>query len=215
MLPPVVNMVTDPIRVWEIPNDATTPDFGLPFSVSDAHSGIKSWTVQSHPIGSGSWTFVISGAGAGPKEPPIHSAEGTRLDYRIVAKDRQGNTGISAIRRVYIPTDDDPLDSGFSTTPVSAPDPAAFGTSYSQMSSGTFSHTYTGPLAPNCLFELIGPGTGPWEVTVTADGGAPTPLNADSFGDLPRQTLYSDGSCATSYVVTWVSGAFGLDAVLG
>ena len=79
------------------------PDFTFPFSVSDAHSGIKSWTVQRRQVGSLSWTFVASGTSAGPKSPDHSSVEGTRLDYRVVAKDKQGNKKISPSRRVYIP----------------------------------------------------------------------------------------------------------------
>jgi hypothetical protein len=213
MLPPVSTMlVTDPLRVWV---DSTTPDFGLPFSVSDADAGIKSWTVQSHAIGAGSWTFVLKGTGAGAKEPPIHSAEGARLDYRVVAKDRQGNQTIGPTRRVYIPIDDDDIALGFSVIPVTATDGTPFGGTYSQMSSGTFTYTWT-PNPADCLFELIGPGSGTWNVTVTPSVGTPTTIDNSQFSALPRQTLYSNNDCsATSYVVTWNSGTFGLDAVLG
>jgi hypothetical protein len=213
MVPPVVDMdlATDPLRVWE---DSTGPNFTLPFSVSDADAGIKSWTVQRHPIGSGTWTFVISGTGAGHKDAPISSAEGTRLDYRVVATDRQGNRTISLPRRVYIPTDDDDLAAGFSSPPPPpVPDLDAFGGTYSQLVAGTFTYTWTP--GTDCFFELIGPGAGPWNVTVTPMGGAPTTIDDTMFPDVQRQTLYSDATCATSYVVTWNSGVFGLDAVLG
>jgi hypothetical protein len=215
MIPPVVNMNTTPLRVWR---SSPTANFTFPFSVSDRHSGIKSWTVQRSVIDSGVWTPVISGAGKGAKTPVISGTESTRLDYRVVARDKQGNQKISPTRRVYIPTDDDDpaIGDGFSVVPAPATDLTnAFGGSYSQMSSGTFTHTYTGIPGVDCLFELIGPGTGPWEVTVTTSLGASTTRNADSFDDLPRQTLYTDATCATSYTVTWVSGTFGLDAVLG
>ena len=209
MIPPVVNLTTTPLRVWE---SSTTPDFTFPFTVTDAHTGIQSWTVQRREVGSASWTFVVSGPGGGAKSPDIVGVEGTRFDYRVVARDRQGNVRTSLSRRVYIPTDDDALVGEFSPAPETATDATAFGGTYSEMSSGTFTHTRTGT---DCLFELIGPGSGTWEVTVTADGGTPATLNADSFDDLPRQTLYSDSTCATTYVVTWVAGTFGLDAVLG
>ena len=217
MLPPILTMTTDPLRIWELPTDSTTANFGLPFSLSDPDAGIKSWTVQSHAIGSGNWTFVISGTGAGSKDPPITSVEGARLDYRVVAKDRQGNRTIGLTRRVYIPKDDDDpvIAAGFSVPPAPASDVTAFGDSYSQMSSGTFTYTWT-PNPADCLFELIGPGSGPWNVTVTPLGGSPTIIDDMSFTDAPRQTLYSNNDCnATSYVVTWNSGTFGLDAVLG
>jgi hypothetical protein len=214
MVPPVVDMdlATDPLRVWE---DSIGPNFTLPFSVSDAHSGIKSWTVQSRPIGSGTWTSVISGTGSGHKDAPVSSVEGARLNYRVVAKDRQGNRTAGPARRVYIPFDDDDLVAGFSVAPITATDGAPFGGTYSQMSSGTFTYTWT-PNPADCLFELIGPGSGTWSVEVAAGANPPAPPISDmDFPDLPRQTLYSDSSCATSYTVTWVSGTFGLDAVLG
>lgn len=210
MIPPTVNMTTSPLRVWE---DSISAAFGLPFSVSDAHAGIKSWTVQRREVDSLTWSNVISGFTGGSKDPPIVGDEGTRFDYRVVAKDKQGNQTITLPRRVYIPIDDVDLVAGFSTPPATANDGAPFGGTYSQMSSGTFTYNWTP--GTDCLFELIGPGTGPWEVTVTAGAGGPQTVNADSFPDLPRQTLYTDTSCATTYTVTWGSGTFGLDAVLG
>jgi hypothetical protein len=41
--PPVVNMTTDALRVWEV---GTTSAFELPFTVSDSDSGIDSWTAR-------------------------------------------------------------------------------------------------------------------------------------------------------------------------
>jgi hypothetical protein len=218
MLPPILTMTTDPLRVWELPTDSTTANFGLPFSLSDPDAGIKSWTVQSHAIGSGNWTFVISGTGAGSKDPPITSVEGARLDYRVVAKDRQGNQMIGPTRRVYIPRDDDSLgpEGVFSVPPTPATDVSAFGGSYSQMAAtDTLTYTWT-PDATDCLFELIGPGTGTWSITVTPLGGSATPAITDAtIADQPRQVIYSDGSCAASYLVAVTTGPFGLDAVLG
>jgi hypothetical protein len=213
MIPPSVTMSTGTLRVLEPPTNSTSADFHLPFSTSDAHSGVKSWTVQSHPIGSGSWTFVLSGSGSGAKSPLVHGAEGTRLDYRVVAKDKQGNTKIGPMRRVYIPTDDDApaIASGFSVAPTTATDATAFGGSYSQMTSGTITLTP----ATECIFELIGPGSGSWSVDIAVGADLPTTISDTDFPDQPRQTLYSDSTCGATYTVTWVSGAFGLDAVLG
>jgi hypothetical protein len=214
MLPPVVTMVTDPLRVWQ---DSTTPDFTFPFSLLDANSGMKSWSVQARPVGGASWTTVASGTGGGTKSPDLIGVEGTRTDYRVVAKDRQGNRTVGPARRVYIPTDDDPdLASGFSPAAASPVlDPTAFGGSYTQLVSGTFTYTWT-PNPADCLFELIGPGTGTWNVTVMPSTGSPTTIDNSQFTAAPRQTLYSNDDCtATSYVITWNSGTFSLDAVLG
>lgn len=213
MVPPLVDMTADPLRVWA---DSTTPDFTFPFSVSDAHSGIQSWSVQGREVASVSWTTVASGTGAGAKSPDIAGAEGTRFDYRVVANDKQGNQTIDT-RRVYIPRDDDSLgpEGVFSVAPTSVPDTGAFGGSYSQMAA-TDAFTYTWTPGADCLFELIGPGSGTWDVTVTPAVGSATTIDDSLFTDAQRQTLYSNNDCgATSYVVTVNSGTFGLDAVLG
>lgn len=209
---PVATMTTTPLRVWE---DSTSSAFGLPFSVADAHSGIRSWAVQRRAVDAATWANVISGSTGGSKEPTILGDEGTRFDYRVVAKDRQGNQKISLLRRVYIPRDDDSLgpEGVFSVPPTSASDGTPFGGSYSQMSSGTFTYTWTP--GSDCLFELIGPGTGTWNVTVTPALGTPTTIDNSQFTAASRQTLYSDSTCAASYVVTLNTGTFGLDAVLG
>ncbi len=212
MIPPVATMTTTPVRVWE---SSTTTQFKLPFSVTDAHAGIQSWIVQRREVGFASWTFVSQGASGGSKNPGVIGVEGTRFDYRVVATDKQGNQRISPLRRVYIPTDDDApnVAAGFLVPPTTATDTTAFGGSYSEMSSGTFTYTWTP--GTDCLFELIGPGSGTWDVTVTPADGSPTNITDAGFPDQPRQTLYSDTTCATSYVVIWNAGTFGLDAVLG
>jgi hypothetical protein len=213
MIPPLVNMTTTPLRVWL---NSTTANFTFPFAVSDQHSGIKSWTVQRRAVDTLTWSNVISGFSKGSKQPPIDGqGEGTRFEYRVVARDKQGNQRIGATRRVYIPTDDDDLaPAWFSVAPTPVSDSTAFGGGYSQMSSGTFTYNWTP--GTDCLFELIGSGTGPWNVTVTPAGGTPMPIDDTMFTDAQRQTLFSNDDCsATQYIVTVNSGTFGLDAVLG
>jgi hypothetical protein len=214
MIPPLVKMTTTPLRVWR---NSTTANFTFPFAVFDRHSGIKSWTVQRRAVDTLTWSNVISGFSKGSKQPPIDDqGEGTRFDYRVVARDKQGNQKISLPRRVYIPLDDRNLGTQgvFSDPPSLINDGTAFGGTISQISSGTFTYTWTP--GSDCLFELIGPGSGPWNVTVTPSVGSPTTINDVSFTDGPRRTLYSNNDCnATSYVVTVNSGTFGLDAVLG
>ena len=201
--------------MWE---NSTTANFTFPFSVSDAHSGIQSWTLQSRPVGSASWTTAASGTAGGAKNPPITGVEGTRTDYRVVATDKQGNQKIR-IRRVYIPTDDDDLAGElFSVPPVPVPnDDTAFGESYSTMTVPTSTFTYTWTPGTDCLFELIGPSSGTWSVDVTAgddrgddDHGCrlrPGPATADALLATRRARL------PTSSPLN--SGVFGLDAVLG
>ena len=212
MVLPVATMTTTPLRVWENSTNATFP---LPFSVSDAHSGIKSWTVQRSMIDSGVWTNVVSGKGAGAKVPVINGAEGTMLDYRVIARDKQGNQKLSPSRRVYIPRDDDSLgpQGAFSDPPTLIADGTAFGGTISQMAA-TDTLTYTWTPGSDCLFELIAPGSGTWNINVVAGAGAPTVIDSGSVPDAPRQTIYTDSACAASYTVTVNSGPFGLDAVL-
>jgi hypothetical protein len=214
MLPPVVTQLTDPLREWV---DSTTPGFTFPFSVSDANAGIKSWTVQRYEVGTATWSNVISGSTGGSKDAPIVGEEGTRVDYRVVAKDKQGNMRIGPTRRVYIPRDEDTVgpEGVFSVAPTPVSDTDAFGGTYSQMAA-TDTFTYTWTPGADCLFELIGPGSGTWNVTVAPSVGAPTTIDNSQFTAAPRLTLYSNNDCAaTSYVVTVNSGSFGLDAVLG
>lgn len=213
LIPPVVTMTQDPLRVWET---STTPNFTFPFSVSDAHAGIQSWTVQSRPVGSMSWATVVTGTSAGAKSPDVVGLERTRMDYRVIAKDNHGNQTIGPSRRVYIPTDDDDLDPGdFSMPPTVRSDGVMFGGSFSQMAvSDVFTYTFT-PTSGDCTFELIGPGDTTWTIDVSADGGPATTVSDVEIPDLPRQRVYSHDSCATTYAVTVTAGTFGLDAVLG
>ena len=214
MVPPVITMTTTPLRVWE---SSTNGNFTFPFDVSDAHTGIQAWALQSRPVGSLTWTTVASGAGAGAKSPDITGVEGTRTDYRVVATDKQGNKKISPSRRVYIPTDDDNLAPAgvFSNPPTPVLNGVFFSGGYSPMAaSETLTYTFTPP-GGDCTFELIGPGDGTWSIEVSADGGTATPVSDPDIDNLPRQTVYTDGSCATTYVVTVVAGTFNLDAVLG
>lgn len=216
LIPPIVNTTTTPLRVW---GSSTTPDFTFPFSVSDAHAGIQSWTIQQQPVGEASWTNLLSGTGAGTKQPTISGVEGTGVDYRVVAVDKHGNRTIGPSRRVYIPTDEDDLDpAAFSDPPVEISDVSAFGGTHTEMSTGTFTYTWTP--GTDCLFELIGPGSGDYWVQVTVDGGTTHNVLDDYFPDEPRQTLFSNGDgegegiCGNEYVVRWVTGTFALDAVL-
>jgi hypothetical protein len=213
LIPPTVSMNTDTLRVWEADTDAS---FSFPFTVSDTGgSGVKTWTVQRHPVGPGSWTNVATGTGGGAKSPTINGTEGTRFNYRVVVTDKHANKKVGPVRRVYIPRDDDSLSSEgvFSDTPGTMNEATAFGGAYSTMSAGTFTYTWTP--GTDCLFELIGPGSGTWDVTVTPLGGSSEVITDAQFADQPRQTLYSDSTCATRYEVAWNSGTFGLDALLG
>jgi hypothetical protein len=213
MIPPVVTLNTTPLRVWE---SSSTAEFTFPFSVTDAHTGIQSWVVQRREVGSASWAAISQGSSGGSKNPEITGVEGTRFDYRVVARDRQGNQRISPSRRVYIPTDDDDptIAAGFSVAPMPVPETDAFGGSYSEMAAtDVFTYVFGNP--GDCLFELIGPRTGTWTVGVTANAADQGDITSDGTGG-PREVLYSSTSCDTTFEFTVESGTgFGIDAVLG
>lgn len=212
--PPTVSMDTDTLRLWEVGTDATF-DFG--FTVSDTGgAGVATWRIQKREPG-GTWVEAgISGGGAGVKNPMVTGEEGTRNQYRVVVVDKHLNRTNGPGRLVYIPTDDDDLDpTAFSTPPTVLPNGVMFGESFSQMAaSDVFTYTFA-PTGGDCTFELIGPGDTTWTIEVSADGGSATTVSDVDIPNLPRQTIYSDDSCATTYVVTVTSGTFGLDAVLG
>jgi hypothetical protein len=212
LIPPKVSMTTNVLRVWVA---HSAPTFELSFSVSDSGgSGLDTWRVQRRRIGTSSWNNVTSGTGGGSKSPMINGSPG-RFQYRVVATDKHGNKDIGPIRRVYIPIDDGALPAGsFSgTASTNVPNVQAWEGSYTQLDTGGI-FTYTWTPGTDCLFELIGPGTGTWSVTVTPAGGSPELLTAPGGGQ--RLILYSDSSCATSYVFEVTAGdGFGVDAVLG
>jgi hypothetical protein len=212
LTPPDVDVATTPLRVWE---ESMSPAFGFPFTVSDEHSGIGFWTIQQRPVGSTGWTDVVSGSGEGSKEPTIEGTAGTRVDYRVVALDKQGNRTVSAIRRVYVPTDAAALGDGAVFTPdppTETLDAEAFGGSYTEIETLTYSWTP----GSDCLFEIVGSGFGDWMLLVGTSQSS-TVVFADQIPDLPRATVYSDESCAPRYdvFVQNDSGPFPLDAILG
>jgi hypothetical protein len=214
LIPPTVSMGTDPIRVWETGTDAT---FDFPFTLSDTGgAGVGTWRVQKREPG-GVWENTgVSGIGGGAKSPPVPGEEGTRNQYRVVVLDKQGNRRNGPAILVYIPTDDDDLGPAgiFSNPPTPVADGVFFSGGYSPMAtSDTLTYTFT-PTGDDCTFELIGPGDGTW--TIDVGNGVTTETVSDTdIDDLPRQTIYTDGSCASTYVVTVTAGTFDLDAVLG
>jgi hypothetical protein len=210
---PIVTMTSTPLRVWESSTDA---NFTFPFDVSDAHTGIRTWTLQSRPVGSASWTTAAAGTGAGAKSPDIAGVEDTRTDYRVVATDMQGNKAISSSRRVYIATDDDSVDASAYESPAIVVDASAFGGSYQE----TDSFTYVFTPSDGCqYFELVGPGgSGDWAVQVWVDGNFFATLVDDDYVDESRQSLFSSFPCTSVtyfFDQTGGTGRFAVDAVLG
>jgi hypothetical protein len=218
MKPPVVSM-PDPnfVRVWD---GGTISDFAFPFSVTDAHSGIGSWTVQRSPaFGPAAWTPVSSGTESGSQSPTLVGTPPGRFKFRVVALDKQGNQAIGDPRYVHVPTDISTSgpgvfsDSGASETPLAE----AWGGGYVPLDAGeAYTLEVTTP-DDGCLVELVGPGSGDWVVDVDING-FPDTINASQFDDGPRQMLYSwcvNSSLPTTFTFTVTSGTgFGVDAVV-
>ena len=102
MVLPVVTMTDDSAaRVGELDGrDLHPPVLGLRRAFRDQVLD-RPDAARSAPV---SWTFVALGNGRGHQRAADHQrSEGTRLDYRVIAKDKQGNQKISPTRRVYIP----------------------------------------------------------------------------------------------------------------
>jgi hypothetical protein len=216
--PPVVTMPeSNLLRVWDV---GTTSDFAFPFEVTDAHSGVDSWTIQRSPSsGSPVWTTVFSGTGSGSKSPTIVGTPTGLFKFRVRAVDKQGNVVIGDIRHVHVPTDVLPTGPGaFSDTGVvETPDPDAWGGGFVPLdATESFTFTFTDPTGCGWI-ELIGPGSGDWVVEISI-GGSIRPILASDLDDSQRQTLWSEG-CVTSgtiFILTVESGdGFGIDAIVG
>ena len=210
--PPVATLeATTDVRVWE---GLTSTTFSFPFSVSDAHSGVDSWSVQRRQ--SGTWSNVVSGSGDGSFNPDLDGTEGTQDFYRVRAVDEQGNIDFSLLRQVLVPLDDDNLGAaGTFTDPTSQSDATAFGGSY-QVSDLGETFTFDAATGGVCReFALIGPGGGDWTVDISRNGVPAKSIVAPAAAGT-RQVLYSDTLCLDTifeFEVTAGSG-FGVDAVL-
>ncbi len=132
MIPPVVNTVTTPLRVWQSSTTLPSPSRSrfptrIPGSSHGPSNAARSGQDQVDDR-------CLGDRQRGRGGPDIvDGVEGTRMEYRVVAKDEQGNRRIGPTRRVYIPRDDDTLapEGVFSATPTPASDGAPFGGGYS------------------------------------------------------------------------------------
>jgi hypothetical protein len=221
--PPILHDLTPPMVVvssdlLSVSDDATTPDFVFPFSVSDVHTNVT-WSVQSRGLGETAWATVLTGSGEGDKDPAFTGVSPGQYEYRVVAIDGHGNVTNSSIRGVHVPTDvDADTGPGTSTGGVDTVDVAAYGGSY--VSFNDVSDTYTinidHPGGPCRAFTVIGPGSGTWSVAVTEGATPIDTMSAIEFPDEPRYPIYSESICADAsrtFTVTLGTG-FGVDAVV-
>jgi hypothetical protein len=205
---------SEALRVW---GGSTTLAFEFPFRVADADSGIASWTVQRRSLSGTRWRNVDSGTGGGNILAHLVATAGTHSRYRVVARDEQGNRGISPSRIVLAPLDDDGLDpSLFRGVTRTVTHVNAFGGSYRRLGIGD-SFRWRLEAFDLCIFELVGPGGGTWVVDVEIRGSRVARLRAANFPDRQRQTLFTLRSCADPSTIRFrvASGSgFGVDAVL-
>jgi hypothetical protein len=216
---PDLSYETEPLRVWE---GSTTGDFVFPFTVTDAFTDIASWSVQGRLAGDTTWTTLSTGSGEGSHDPSFSGVPPGQYEYRVIAVDGQGNTTEGPITPVYVPTDLD-VDTGPGTSAggVNHHDTDAYGESYVAFNELTDSYSIDVSTGGSCRrFELIGPGTGDWQVQIT-DGLNPIGLIAAAdLADAPRQRLYGEelcGDATRAFIViggTDGSAGFGVDAVL-
>jgi len=220
LTPPVVAMDGSQINTWEV---STTSTFSFPFTVSDAHSGIASWTVQRRSLEStdGVWSDVVTGSTSGAIAPDI-AGTGGRFEYRVRAWDKQGNQRTGQTRWVFEATDvDELLGPGVfdpAATPVANVD--AFGGDYVPLQDPGDSYEWT-YVYPDDGFSrairFIGPGTGDWVVELFINGNSVDTISADSLPDAQRQLIrfWTTASDDLTFRFELVSGAgFGIDAVL-
>jgi hypothetical protein len=203
-----------PLRVW---SRSSTLAFDFPFRVTDADSGIASWTVQRRHVLGTIWRNVVSGSGGGTVDAHLIADAGTYFRYRVVARDHQGNVKSSPSRVVLAPLDDDGLDPAhFRGVTSSVAHLNAFGGTYRRLGIGD-SFRWRLEAFERCHFELVGPGSGTWVVDVEVRGSRVARLRAAEFRDRQRLTLFKLLRCGDPSTITFqvVSGSgFGVDAVL-
>ncbi|HUF60199.1 MAG TPA: hypothetical protein VMR89_12105 [Actinomycetota bacterium] len=216
LTPPVVTMTTTPLRVWET---SMTPLFNFTFTVSDAHSGMKSWRVERRTFEESTWEVVSTGTGSGTKNPAITGVPGHSF-YRVVAVDRHGNVKTGPSRRVYVPRDDrdlSPQGTYNDLTPVQVPDSQAWMETLTFLGlTDSLSYDYVETAGPCRPFELIGPGGGDWTVQVDVNGVPYTTIDGTGFtGD--RQVLFSYDMCDSTgfvFTVTEANVEFAVDGIV-
>jgi hypothetical protein len=220
LIPPVVDLATDPLLVSD---DATSPSFVFPFTVTDAHSKLT-WRVERRLLETTAWATVSSGSGGGSKDPSFTGVAPGQYQHRVVAIDAQGNRKNSAIRLVQVPTDVD-ADTGPGTSVGgidSPPDSTAYGGSFIAFDDLTDSYTvsFVHPGGPCRDLLVIGPGSGDWTVEVSDGVGTIDTIQAADIPAGARQVLYAESLCADATRIFTVTGGtdgsagFGVDAVL-
>jgi hypothetical protein len=199
-----------------IPPPASTT-VSLHVTVTDVGgSGLGSWALEQRAAGAGPWTAIAKSGRAGTHAVSITRAEGSAFDFRVVARDREGNATVSPVRSVSFPIDDaNPAFTYAGTWSQAEADPADYQgtleTSADATTPATATLTFQG-----ASIELFGRGLcGTGSVTID---GAPAGSTAQLCGSEHRAVIFSAaslGAGAHTLVLTVTGGELALDGALG
>lgn len=99
--------VTAPRITFPAPPVPASTEYDVSFAVSDSGgSGLRNWQLQQRSFGDTTWSLVEYGATGGSQSYGHLSSQDADDQFRVVARDRQGNMTTSPIRTVSVPRDD-------------------------------------------------------------------------------------------------------------
>lgn len=173
--------------------------YSIGFAVSDAGGSGLTWRVQHRPLGQQAWATVQSGTGPGTKTHQHVSAEDADDEYRIVARDGNGNTRISPIRLVSVPADDDDTDIVYADMWATTQASGAFlGSVTSSSDPGdTVTFQFTGRFV-----AWVAPGGGTGTASVSINGGAATDVDLSAFAGARQRVFTRTFSTAVPRTLT-------------
>jgi hypothetical protein len=214
--PGVLADLTPPHISWKsvpsISSDASaTLSYPIKFSVKDDQygSGIKSWTVQSRPFGSSSWTKVGTGSKLSPTVQVL-GVEGGTMVVRVIAIDKQGNKKVSPVRTTSVPFDDRNAAIVYSASTQATPAQAFLSTTSSIGNTQTATFTTSSGWSKICV--IGGPTATPSSTanaTLKINGGGDQALDAETDVTAPRvQSFCSSNTVsagANTVVITGTS----------
>ncbi len=181
----------------------------MSFTTSDDKhgTGLKSWRVESRPVGTSAWTTAQTGTIASPTV--LVPGEGGLYDVRITSTDRQANRRISPISQTLFPFDDTDASIDYSPgTPTQTPTTdALLGSVTSIAMSGTATISFNDGSSV-CLLLAPAAGGAP-TATVKLDGG-PSLADVTESTSTPvrdRSTCYTVIGSGSHTLMLTVTGA--------
>ena len=213
--PGVLADLTPPHISWDnvpaISSDASaTLSYPIKFSVKDDRygSGIKSWTVQSRPSGSSTWTKVATGAKLSPTVQVL-GVEGDTMAVRVIAIDKQGNKKVSPVQTTSVPFDDRNAAIVYSASTQATPSQAFLSTTSSI--GNTQTATFTTSLGWSKICVIGGPtatASSTASATLTINGGGSLALSDETDLTAPRvQSFCSSGGVSAGSNTVVITGA--------